>query len=348
MAEKRAGDVEAFVARPDFTAPILLLYGPDAGLVSERAGRLAAASGIDESDPFATVILAADELEKNIGRLFDEARTVSMFGGRRLVRVRGTGGKALAEAVADLASDPPSDTIVIVEAGELRKSSPLRAAAERGRGAMALPCYQDEARALDRMIDEELRAAALKMTEPARDLLRSRLGADRRASRSEVQKLCLYAYGSGEITDEDVRTVVGDVSAETVDEIIDAAASGEVRKLPALIDRALSSGTPGFLLLQGLLRHFHGLQVMRQAVERAGEPVSRVVERKRPHFRRRPALETALGTWTLSAIGEALIQIEAAVLATRRSASISDALVRQTVLELGVQAARARTRSDRN
>ena len=56
-----------------------------------------------------------------------------------------------------------TDTLIIVEAGDLKKNAALRANAERGRHAMALPCYQDEGRALDQMIDEDAMAIGVAM-----------------------------------------------------------------------------------------------------------------------------------------------------------------------------------------
>ena len=345
MAEKKAGEVEAFLSRPDTSFPIVLLYGPDAGLVSERAAKVAALSGVDPKDAFAFISLNADELEKDIGRLFDEARTISMFGGRRLIRIRGAGtgsGKALSAAVTDLAKDPPRDAALVIEAGDLKKSAPLRVAVERGRAAMALPCYQDEGRALDLMIDEELKLAGLSIDRDTRDMLRARLGANRLASRGEVQKLCLYCYGKSAVEAADILAIVGDVSADTLEETIDAAATGEVRKLPELIERLTSAGTQPFLMQQGLLRHFQGLQLMRFAVEHGDQSVARAVEARRPHFRRKAALETALGLWTLDALAPALATIEADILHSRKEAALSHLILRQTLLGTAVEAARLR------
>lgn len=350
MAEKKAGEVEAFLSRPDTSFPVVLLYGPDAGLVSERAAKVAALSGVDTSDPFSAIVLAADEIEKDIGRLFDEARTVSLFGGRRLIRIRGAGTgtfKALAEAIAELGRDPPQDATIIVEGGDMKKGAAIRAAAEKARAAMALPCYQDEARALDTMIDEELRAANLSIGREARDALRAQLGANRLASRGEVQKLCLYCLGQTKVEEIDVETIVGDVSVDTVEETIDAAASGEVRKLPELIARLTSAGTAAFVLQQGLLRYFQVLQLMRQAVEVGGQPVSRVVEHRRPHFRRKAAMEAALGLWTLEALGETLPRIEADILKSRKESALAQTILQQMLLGVSVEAARLRTRGRR-
>lgn len=347
MAQKKAGEVEAFLSRPDTSFPVVLLYGPDAGLVSERAARIAERSGVDRSDPFAAISLAADDLERDIGRLFDEARTLSLFGGRRLIRVSGAGsgnGKALAAAVAELGADPPQDTVIVVEAGDLKKNAALRLAAERARAAMALPCYLDEARALDAMIDEEMGAARLTLDREARAALRARLGADRLASRGEVRKLCLYCYGQAAVTEADVEAVVGDVSVDTLEETVDAAASGEVKKLPNLIARLTAAGTQPFLLQQALMRYFQALQLMRQAVEEGGQSVSRVAESRHPHFRRKAALEAALGLWTLDAVGAALARIEADILQSRKEAALSGTIVRQTLLGVAVEAARLRSR----
>ncbi|TFF18388.1 DNA polymerase III subunit delta [Jiella endophytica] len=345
MAQKKAGEVEAFLSQPDFSFSLVLVYGPDSGLVAERSAKLAKNFGVEPSDPFAAVTLSADELEKDIGRLFDEAKALSLLGGKRLVRVRGAGaGRALSDAIGELSGEKLEDTLVIVEAGDLKKSAGLRLNAERGRHAMALPCYQDEGRALDQMIDEELSNAGLSMDRDARDALKARLGADRIASRGEVKKLCLYALGAPTVTEEDVAAIVGDVSADALDEAIDAAASGEVKRLPHLIDRLATAGTPTFQLHQTLLRYFQQLQALREGVERRGEPVGRAIDRRRPHFRRRPAMESALAAWTLSAIDARLQAIESDILASRKDAGLALTITHRTLMDTAVEAARLRAR----
>ena len=66
----------------------MLVYGPDAGLVRERADALVRASVDDPNDPFAFVRIEGEELSANPSRLVDEAHTVPLFGGRRAVLVK--------------------------------------------------------------------------------------------------------------------------------------------------------------------------------------------------------------------------------------------------------------------
>ena len=94
----KTAEVEAFVARPDPARPIVLVFGPDAGLVRERAEAIIHASVDDPNDPFALVRLDGDALASEPSRLVEEAHTVPLFGGRRAVWVK-AGGRNFAAAV---------------------------------------------------------------------------------------------------------------------------------------------------------------------------------------------------------------------------------------------------------
>src|SRR5215472_18970158 len=222
MVALRGKEIDSYLARPDPSRPIVLLYGPDAGLVRERADALIASAIDDPNDPFSLVKLDGDELSAEPSRLVEEAMTVPLFGGRRAIRVR-AGSRSFASGVDTLAEVPVKDCRIVIEAGELRPESPLRKACERARTAVAIGCYPDGERDLARLIDDELRLASLRIAPDARAVLMSLLGGDRQASRNELRKLTLYAHGKGEVTLEDVMTVVSDASELKLDPIVDGA-----------------------------------------------------------------------------------------------------------------------------
>src|SRR5438105_7500527 len=101
MVALRGRDVDIFLKAPDPGRPIVLLYGPDAGLVRERAGALVASAVDDPSDPFALVRMDGDELAAEPSRLVEEAMTIPMFGDRRAIRVR-AGSRSFAAGVETL------------------------------------------------------------------------------------------------------------------------------------------------------------------------------------------------------------------------------------------------------
>ncbi|WP_274626888.1 DNA polymerase III subunit delta [Arvimicrobium flavum] len=343
MAQKKSHEVDAWLARSRPEASIVLCYGPDRGLVSERAERFAKSTGLPLDDPFVVVKLDASTLEKDPGRLLDEAHAVAMFAAQRLIWIRGAGAdRRLADDVKALIARPAADAVVLIEAGDLKKGAALRSVVEGGASSMALPCYADEGRDLDRLIDEELGNAGLSIGLDARRVLRDSLGGDRRATRSELHKLVLYMAGRTQIERSDVECTVSDVSASSVDEVIDAALAGDMPRADAALSRALSAQGATFQVLSALMRQVQALHLMRGAVDAGVSPGSVVASARPPiFFSRRQLIERALGSWPTSRSERTLTRLQALVLATRKRPELAAPAIRQAVLGITAESSAA-------
>ncbi|WP_192255290.1 DNA polymerase III subunit delta [Mesorhizobium silamurunense] len=343
MAQKKGYEVDSWLARPDPAMAIVLLYGPDRGLVAERAKTFATKTGLTLDDPFSVVKLDGAEVDRDEGRLLDEARTVPMFSDRRLLWVRNASGqKALADDIKALTTEPARDAIILIEAGDLKKGTGLRAIVEAAGNAIALPCYADEVRDLDSVIDDELRKAGMSMTLEARQALRRNLGGDRLASRGEIEKLVLYAHGRKEIDLDDVNAMSGDVSGVSFDAAVDAVLDGKVGDFDIAFTRHCQSGGHPFLVLSSAMRQLQAIQVMRGQMDTGGRNAASVVAGARPpvFFSRRKLVEKTLERWNSEALGRALNRLQTAVLQTRKRPDLSEALARQALLGIAVESAR--------
>ncbi len=87
----KSHEADKYVTSPPKGLMVALVYGPDTGLVQERAEKLLRTVTPDLTDPFNTVDLNEATLQADPARLADEAAAMSMMGGRRSVRVRGAG-----------------------------------------------------------------------------------------------------------------------------------------------------------------------------------------------------------------------------------------------------------------
>ncbi|MCB1420134.1 MAG: DNA polymerase III subunit delta [Notoacmeibacter sp.] len=344
MAQKKAHEVDSWIARPDKAARIVLVYGPDRGMVSERARKIAASTGLSLDDPFSVIRLEASELDADPGRLIDEARMVPMFSDNRLIWITNAGAqKALADGVRILCEEPPADALVLIEGGDLKKGTTgLRGIVEGSASAMALPCYADDARKIDELINAELASHNQTISLEARELLKAGLGGDRLATRGEIEKLALYAMGKPQISVEDVADSLGDVAASSADDAVDAIMTGDLSKMDLAFSRLVNAGTHPFVVLSAAMRQFSALQVMRDAMERERKSASAAVASARPpiFFARRKAVETGLQAWPSGSISRALDRLQEAVLQTRRSSDLAESLTRQTLLALAVETAR--------
>jgi DNA polymerase III subunit delta len=333
----KTSEIDAFIARPDPARPIALIYGPDAGLVRERAETLIRKSVDDLQDPFVLARIDGDALAEEPTRLVEEAHTVPLFGGRRAIWVRAGSRNVIPAVEALIAAPPGADCRVVIEAGDLKRSAPLRTLCERSNRAAAIPCYADGERDLARLIDEEMRAANLTIAADARAVLLSLIGGDRRASRNELHKLVLYARGQNRVEVDDVLAVVADASALALDGIVDAAFGGRTSELETQFAKARVAGTRTDSIVGSALRQAAQLHRARLAIEAGASPSEATATLTPPiHFRRKALVEAALGSWTAARLERAMAQLAEAALEVRQRPILADAIGERVLLSIAV------------
>ncbi|MBL8675562.1 MAG: DNA polymerase III subunit delta, partial [Rhodospirillales bacterium] len=264
--EIKGGQAQAFVAgyarKPDPKLRVALVYGNDEGLVAERARALAQAVCPDLSDAFQVVELAGDRVEDDPARLLDEFQSISMLGGRRVVRVR-PAGDGVVDAVAAVLEAPAGDALVVIEAGNLAKTATLRRLVEAAPAGAAIPCFEDADEAIAKLVDSALAELGLRIEPDAREYVVDNLGGDRGVSRSELEKLVLYKgipvagapADARLVTLDDAMSVIGDTAAIRLDDAVYAAFSGDPGALDRSLDRVLGEGVAPVAAVRALQRH---------------------------------------------------------------------------------------------
>lgn len=334
MVAVRAQHADSFLAAPERNITAVLLFGTDPGLVTERAQRLARRLAELENPPGEIVRLDEIDLDQDPDRLAVELLTVPMFGGRKIVRVA-TGRRVTTQTIKPLLEGTALSGFLIVEAGNLRPDDALRGLFEKSARAAGVPCYADDARDLGGMIDEILEAEGMTIAPEARQLLVTRLGADRGLSRSEVDKLVLYARSKHTIDLEDVDAIVGDAAEQAMDRLTNAAGLGEARAAVIECDRAVAAGESPQALIAAIQRHFVRLHRTRIAVEQ-GRTLDDIIRQMRPplHFKQRQAFETQCRRWTAARLQAALSLIATAARAARLNPGLEVALAERLMLDL--------------
>jgi DNA polymerase-3 subunit delta len=339
MTALKTFEIDRFIAKPD--APVVLVYGQDAGLVRERADAILRASVDDATDPFSLVRIESEELAANPARLADEVNTVPLFGGRRAVLLKMTSRHNVLPSIEAALQNPPRDCRVVIEAGELRKNAPLRSLCEKDKHAAAIACYPDRGGDLARLIDDEMGEAKLTLAPDARTALLELLGGDRLASRSEIRKLALYAKGKYRVELADIAAVVSDASQLGLDYVVDAAFAGEPGEVEREFHKARADGASPAAIVSATLRQVAQLHKMRLAIER-GDNAKTVMMRSGPpvHFSREEKVGAALKLWTPARLLRAMQQLADATLDTRRQPALAEAIAQRVLLSLAVSARR--------
>ncbi len=330
MVAYKSASVQRFLDAPDPRCRAVLLYGPDAGLVAERAVALAS---LFTGGPGGEIIRLDDrDLAEDAARLEVELRTIPMFAARKVVRVA-AGARLDVPALKGLL-EGPMEAALIVEAGNLRPDQALRKLFETQPSAAALPCYGDE-RTLSSLIDEELLDAGLAIDSDTRAHLMTRLGADQALSRGEVAKLALYAAGGTRVTHDQIDAIVGDSAEIAVERFVYLVSGGDTGGALRELGRLDAAGTDPSAALSALARHF--IQLHRVAAAAGGgQDIDQAVKslRPRPHFKREPAFLSHCRRWGAGRLLAALPMIQDAIRRIRRFPDLDQAFAERLVLAL--------------
>ena len=333
-----ARDADRFAASPPKALKAVLVFGPDAGLVQERAEKLMKSVVADLSDAFNVADLSEAVLESDPARLADEAAALSMMGGRRVVRVRGA-GNGLAPLFETFLADQPGDALVVVEAGDLAKSAALRKLFEDDEAAAALPCYADTNASLEELVREALRAQGLSIAPDALEDAVSRLGSDRGVSRRELEKLALYCKGQKSVSLEDVRAVMGDEAEARSEEASDAAGGGDFARLDLALERLWTADMAPAMVIRGALGHFQRLALVKEKTMR-GEDVTQAMKQLRPpvHFLRENSFKAQLRVWSGEKLNDALDMLLEAETLSRTTGVPNEAVCGRALMNIAAMA----------
>lgn len=335
----------AFQRSPDPAIRTALVYGPDAGLVAERAARLAAAICPDLRDPFRVAEIDAASLAGDAARLNDEAASLSLTGGRRLVRVHGAADQQAAIFAAFLKTLPPGDGFVLVDAGDLPARSSLRRAFEAAKEAVAIACYADGPREIEELAREVLGARKISLTSDALQYLVQNLGGDRQVSRQELEKLALYAGDGGRVDESAAAANVGDTTTVSMDDVVFAAADGEAPLLERALTRAFQEGEQPVTVLRAVMRHFQRLYLAGSRMSQGTSEEDALRSLRPPvFFKLADRFKRQLGLWPTARAAGALEMLLEAECHAKTTGLPSETICRAALLRIARSAAGRRAR----
>lgn len=318
---------------------VILLHGDDTGLIRERAQDAVRQIAGTTDDPFRVSVLDKETHD----RLEEEATALSLMGGRRVVRVRDASDTLLKAVTTVL--EQPTDTLVVLEAPGLPSRSKLRALLEKRQDCASVGCYPEEGRTLEATITQMLASHTVRIEPDALHWLTGRLGADRGAARSEVEKLALYAGDTDTLTLDDVHACIGDAGSVSIEDAAFAATEGRRTEADLAIERALAEGTSPITIARAFLSHLHRLRRVRAAMA-DGESRGDAIKGLKPpvFFKRTASFNRAIELWSLPALTEALKDTQALELACKQTGAPDQLLCKRYVATLTAKSARAARR----
>ena len=327
--------LERFLKEPGGNIAAVLIFGPDEGMVHERAMIVSRAVLGDVDDPFRLTELTGDDIKADPARLIDETRAIAMMGGRRVVRVTRV-TDAVEPAFAALLADHKDGTqcLVVIEAGDVGGKSSLKRLFENAPHAAAIACYRDEVGVLPGLITAQLKAAGIEIERDALAYLAANLGGDRGITRAELDKLVLYMGAEKKVSLVDAVACVGDQAAIGQDDLCQAIGMGDLKGLDRQIERNLAE-TNEISLLRVVARHFMRLHLVVGRTARGEQLESAMAGLRPPVFWKAvDGFKLQCRRWPVESIGNALLRLTELEAEVMRQHQFADTLTRRGLMEI--------------
>jgi DNA polymerase III subunit delta len=314
---------DAFVKRAPRDMVFFLVHGNDEGLIRERSRGIVNSLLDGDADPMRLIRFDGDAVARDPGSLADEADSVPMFGGRRVIWIE-VQARDIGPALEPLIKTPPRDCAIVVEAGSLKKGTALRLAFEKMSNGVSVECYPDDKRSIAALIDAEARQAGLNVPSDVRDYLVTLLGADRMTTRGEIAKLFLYAEGKGAVTVADIEAIVSDAAPSALDDAVDHAFLGDSAGVEETANRYFADGGDAGSLVRVIVARAMLLHRLRLAME-DGRSLETAMQGQYVRLSpiRRGALEKQAGRWSSVRLGGLLRALRPASANVRRDAHMA-------------------------
>lgn len=348
---KAAGaKAEAALSAPSERVFAFLLFGPDRGEVEEHGDNLSrhfadAGAGFDNQR------LREEDLKRNDMALLHAMTQQSLLGGRSCLRLRLENESASARIQKNLTAlfgeDPQRWNPLILEAGELRKASKLRLFFEDHPRLLAMQFYEADARSIDRWLEAEARKYGLALSGPLRTVFLSLMPPQRHIMRAELEKLSLFcgtragSEASVPISEDAIYAACSDQSEGEIDDLLDAAFSGELAQAAQLAERSLESGSSSITIARAMQRAIIRL-IDLSTQTRNGLSIEEAVQSLRPpvHFRARPRLMLHAGIWPESALSPLLAAVYRLELQSKQTGLPRDLLLHELIIAIAKRARR--------
>lgn len=338
--------IEPFVKNPDAYARVILVYGPDAGLVTERMATMAKIFVPDLNDPFNVVTMTNEKIISDPAAFYDEANAQSLMGGNRLIIIRG-GADSLSVIIKNYLENASPDTMIVIESDNLGPRSSLRKLIEGAKNAAAVPCYVDDERNLAQIIRDMCMHAGYSIQQDALIVFSSALVGDRAIARNEIEKLLLYKGYSigykgyegepmsekiGQITIDDVAACCGDVRDWSLDTLVYAIGDGDVRNVQEIIQSLYKDQIAPIVLIRTAQNHFWKLLSVKNKIS-GGFSQSDALKTLNPplFFKVADAFQRQVSKWTVPALESALDALNKCEAMCKQS-EYSDTAITETCL----------------
>lgn len=263
-----------------------LFYGPDHGLIEYSIAEISKMVGLSRQN------ISFDS--SNASEINSALNNKSLFAEKEVITVKNMTSNPDARTKALFGEE--HHNMLVIAAGELTPSSPIRKLFEKEQNLAAIACYNDDEQSISQIIRGYLVKENKKIDPDAMRYLTSQLHGDRFIIINELEKLFCYCFAKDEITLGDAEVVISNSSQAAPDRLCLYFLMGSKKHFFKELDQAIANNIPSIWVIRAIMRYYmnaySALSNMKEGmdIEKAVAGVPNQI-----FFKYKPAFKKALG-----------------------------------------------------
>ena len=310
-----------------------LMYGPNEGLIRDHIKKIKS-DYLNDVD-FEEVSLTGKSLDLEPDILETSANSISMFNSYKLILVESLKDKNISE-LENVINLAPAQTILIIKAGNLKKTSKLRKLFESNAGCYALACYEDDAKSMMRLIDSFIKENNISFDRDIKNYLMQTLSTDRMISFNELQKISLFYSNAKTIPNlDEIKNLLNDTSSNNLQKMNDSVMYGNTIKSSNIISKLLSEGNNPISILRSLINYLKRVQKVKVEMKK-GSNFDTAIKFLRPplFWKDKDNFQQHCLRWPLNTIERNLSQLLDTEIDCKTNSKLSSILCERSILTI--------------
>ncbi len=311
----------------------VLIYGPNEGLIRDHIGKIKSdyLSDVD----FEEVSITGKSLDLNPNTLANSANSISMFNSYKLIILESLKDKNMSALESVIDSTPPQ-TMLIVKAENLKKTSKLRKLFESNAKCYALACYEDDAKSMMKLIDNFMKENNISIDRDIKNYLMQTLSTDRMISFNELQKISLF-YANDDTTPnlEEIKNLLNDTSSNNLQKMNESVMYGNTIKSSNILSKLLSEGNNPISILRSLINYLKRVQKVKVEMKK-GSNFDNAIKCLRPplFWKDKENFQQHCLRWPLNKIERNLSQLLNTEIDCKTNSKLSGILCEHSILTI--------------
>ena len=311
----------------------ILIYGPNEGLIRDHIKKIKNVylSNVD----FEEISITGKSLDLDPNILETSANSISMFNSYKLIILESLKDKNMSE-IENVVNSAPSQTMLIVKADNLKKTSKLRKLFESNAQCYALACYEDDAKSMMRLVDNFVKENSISIDRDIKNYLMQTLSTDRMISFNELQKISLfYANVDANPNLEEIKNLLNDTSSNNLQKMNESVMYGNTTKSSNIISKLLSEGNNPISILRSLINYLKRLQKVKVEMKK-GSNFDTAIKFLRPplFWKDKDSFQQHCVHWPLNKIEKNLAQLLDTEIDCKTNSKLSSILCERSLLTI--------------